>query len=163
MKWELGNSPDDRHCPSCSALAGQVHSAAEWESAGLRPGAGRLFCGEHCHCRLVVTDDPKRGNLAAVRALYGGGNLGNAAKLVKDAKWALRNNWTEEARDASLAVRKAKAKKRGKDLEDEGDGDARGSEEEKKKAKEREKARERALARVREKLRRKAAEGARGA
>ena len=158
MKWELGNSPEDRHCPSCSALAGMVQSEAAWEAAGLRPKSGRLFCGEHCHCRLVETDEAIRGDLGAVRALYGGENLGNAAQLVKDAKWALRNNWTEEARDASLAVRKAKAKKRDED-EDEGDADAGVSEEEKKKAKEREKARERALARVREKLRRKAVKG----
>ena len=81
----------------------------------------------------------------------------NAESLVREAKWALRNNWTEEARDASLAVRKAKAKKRGLDDEDEDAVTV------KKKVKDREKARERAVARVREKLRRKAAEGAKGA
>jgi len=169
LKWVLGNSPEDRHCPSCSALAGMVQTEAAWEAAGLRPKSGRLFCGEHCHCRLVETDEAVRGDLGAVRALYGNEALGNAEcgvrsaeynvrELVKEAKWALRNNWTEEARDASLAVRKAKAKKRDEDEEDQGAED---SEEEKKKAEEKAKARERAMARAREKFRKKAAEGAR--
>lgn len=165
LKWVLGDSPEDRHCPSCSALAGMVQTEAAWEAAGLRPKSGRLFCREHCHCRLVETDEAVWGDLGSVRALYERPALGNAGgrsaefgvrsaeSLVREAKWALRNNWTEEARDASLAVRRAKAKKRGKDLEDEGVEDAGLSGDEKKRAKEREKARERALARVREKVR----------
>ncbi|MCC5847469.1 MAG: hypothetical protein JJU29_05175 [Verrucomicrobia bacterium] len=149
LKWALGNSPEDRHCPSCTALAGMVQTEAAWEAAELRPKSGRLFCGEHCHCRLVETDDPVQGDLEAVQALYEGNALGNAARLaavramaslhVQEAKWALRNNWTEEAREASLAVRRAKAKKR--------DGDEDGDEDKAKK-------RSKELKRIREKLRR---------
>ncbi len=163
LKWVLGNSPEDRHCPSCSALAGMVQTEAAWEAAGLRPKSGRLFCGGHCHCSLVETDEAVRGDLGAVRALYGNAALGNASGLadvreravlfVREAKWALRNNWTEEARAASVEVRKAKAKKRDED-EDGEDQDAEGSEEDKKKAEEKKKARERAMARARMRLRR---------
>ncbi len=129
LKWVLGNSPEDRHCPSCSALAGMVQTEGAWEAARLRPKSGRLFCGGHCHCSLVETDEPVRGDLGSVRALYGNEALGNAdnglrgaefhvRKLLKEAKWALRNNWSEEARDASIEVRKAKAKKRDDDEDD---------------------------------------------
>ncbi|MCX6995688.1 MAG: hypothetical protein NTV49_01040 [Kiritimatiellaeota bacterium] len=51
--WELGVSPDGRHCPSCVAYAGQVHTMAEWNAAGVRPGAAGLYCQGDCHCRLA--------------------------------------------------------------------------------------------------------------
>ncbi|MCH8512323.1 MAG: hypothetical protein LAT83_11820 [Kiritimatiellae bacterium] len=146
LKWVLGNSPDDRHCPSCSALAGLVLPESTWENAGLRPKSGRLFCGEHCHCRLVETDEAVQENLGAVTALYEGeaanssaisGIRKQALRLVWGEKMALRNNWSDEARQASIEVRKAKSKKRDLD-EDET-------------AKEKKK---RELQRIREKLRR---------
>jgi hypothetical protein len=125
LKWVLGNSPEDRHCPSCSALAGLVLPQSTWENAGLAPKSGRLFCGEHCHCRLVETDEPVRGNLGGVTALYGGhaanssanaDNRERALRLVREAKDSLRNNWSDEAREASIEVRKASARK--PDLDD---------------------------------------------
>jgi len=71
LKWVLGDG--DRNCPSCSGLAGQVHSEADWDAAGIRPGAGLLYCQGHCHCRLVETVEAVSGNLAAavVRAEVG--------------------------------------------------------------------------------------------
>ena len=49
--WVLG--ANDRHCPSCAALAGQVRTMAEWEAAGETPGSAELLCGGNCHCALV--------------------------------------------------------------------------------------------------------------
>ena len=83
FQWVLGDTKDGRHCPSCSRLAGQVHTMAEWDAAGLRPGSTGLCC-KGCQCSLVETSEGSRGTLA---------NTG----------------WTNEARQASIEVRRAKA------------------------------------------------------
>ena len=49
FKWVLGDSPGGRHCPSCAAVAGQVHTMAEWNASGVTPGAGGLYCQGNCH------------------------------------------------------------------------------------------------------------------
>jgi hypothetical protein len=46
FKWTL--SGDGKHCPSCAAVAGQVHTMAEWDAAGIRPGGGALYCLGKC-------------------------------------------------------------------------------------------------------------------
>jgi len=93
FKWVLG--VHDRHCPSCAGLAGQVHSMADWDAAGLRPGSAGLFCQGHCHCELVETDEPESGDLAAVavraevenrRRRGEGGNLKAEMGAYNDAK-----------------------------------------------------------------------------
>lgn len=110
-RWELGETEDERHCPSCAALAGQVHTKQEWEDAGLSPGAGALYCHRNCHCSLVKTDEAVTGTLndAPQRKPApesDGERIGNAASEDD----ALANvGWTDEARAASLAVRRAKA------------------------------------------------------
>ena len=49
--WVTG--ANDRHCPRCAALAGQVRTMAEWEAAGETPGSTELLCGGNCRCQLV--------------------------------------------------------------------------------------------------------------
>jgi hypothetical protein len=66
FKWVLGESPEGRHCPSCAALAGQVHTMEAWDVAGVRPVAGGLYCQGECHCRLVETGAPETGDLGTV-------------------------------------------------------------------------------------------------
>lgn len=52
LMWELGKT--ERHCSSCLALNGQIHTAAEWRSAGIRPQSPDLRCGGwNCDCRLT--------------------------------------------------------------------------------------------------------------
>ena len=109
LKWVLGES--DRKCPSCLALAGQVHTEADWDAAGLRPGAEKLYCKENCHCSLVETDDPVSGSL---------GDLPIRKGEVVNRQETMKNNWSDEARAASLAVRRAKAAAR-RALQDGGD------------------------------------------
>ena len=87
FQWVLGDTKDGRHCPTCSRLAGQVHTMAEWDAAGLRPGGAGLCCQGNCQCHLEETDEGSRGTLA---------NTG----------------WTNEARQASIEVRRAKASRR---------------------------------------------------
>jgi len=100
FKWVLGSSPDERHCPSCEALAGQVHTQAEWDSLGLKPGGESLYCQDGCHCRLVETDGTGTGSHTAVPL----------RKPAEEDGDALSNaGWSDEARAASLAVRRAKA------------------------------------------------------
>ena len=96
FKWELGDTPEGRHCPSCTAVAGQVHTMAEWNAAGMTPGAGALMCQGNCQCQLVPTDEPSGGAVVA----------GPMRKITN-------TGWTEEARAASLAVRRTKAAARG--------------------------------------------------
>ncbi len=96
FKWVLGNTPEGRHCPSCVAVAGQVHTMAEWDAAGVRPGAGALMCQGNCQCQLVPTDEPSGGAVVA----------GPMRKITN-------TGWTVEARVASLAVRRSKAAVRG--------------------------------------------------
>jgi hypothetical protein len=145
LKWVLGESPEDRHCPSCEKLSGQVHTAAEWSAAGISPKHSGLYCQGHCHCKLVETGDALSGSLAGVplrKEAPGGasggqrsevgnrgsgdgsqvtGNSVSCVRLVnnkyrEDVAMILENiGWTDEARDASLAVRQAKAAKRGGD------------------------------------------------
>jgi len=96
----------------------------EWEEAGLGPGGDGLYCQGNCHCSLVKTDDPATGDLkgAPVRKEDAGvkedvmadpaSSLRNyaAASRNSDVNGALANiGWTDEARAASLAVRRAKA------------------------------------------------------
>ena len=96
FKWVLGASPKDRHCPSCAGLAGKVHTMAEWDASGLRPGCGALYCQGNCHCALVPTDEPSGGAVAP-------GPLREVANT----------GWTDQARAASLAVRRSHAAARG--------------------------------------------------
>jgi hypothetical protein len=112
FKWTLGTSPEDRHCPSCVALAGQVHSMTDWDAAGLAPGAGCLYCQGSCHCSLVKTDAAAAGDLsdAPQRKPDPPPPLGGSAETsTEDGKVISNKGWTDEARAASLAVRRAKA------------------------------------------------------
>ena len=53
--WRLGATID--HCSDCLNLDGQVHTAAEWRSAGIEPQSPDLECGGyHCDCRLERTE-----------------------------------------------------------------------------------------------------------
>ncbi len=125
FKWVLGDSPGG-HCPSCAALAGQVHTMADWEAAGATPGGSRLYCQGHCHCSLEPTDDPATGSAgdAPLRRDVGSTdeeeNLMNAERSLRMAEGELpedaelirylaNKGWTDAARAASLAVRRAKA------------------------------------------------------
>ncbi len=106
LKWTLGDSPDGRHCPSCQALAGQVHTKDEWDAAGIAPGADGLFCQGNCHCSLVETDEPATGRLSGTPQRKKDDAI--ADRYAPDD--ALANiGWTDEARAASIAVRQAKA------------------------------------------------------
>ena len=96
FKWALGDTPEGRHCPSCAAVAGQVHTMAEWDAAGVKPGSDALLCQGNCQCQLVPTDEPSGGPVVA----------GPMRKITN-------TGWTDEARAASLAVRQAKAGTRG--------------------------------------------------
>ena len=96
FKWTLGDTPEGRHCPSCAAVAGQVHTMAEWDAAGVKPGSDALLCQGNCQCQLVPTDEPSGGAVVA----------GPMRKITN-------TGWTDEARAASLAVRQAKAGTRG--------------------------------------------------
>jgi len=135
-RWELGDSPDDRHCPSCAALAGQVHTKADWDAAGLSPGAGGLYCQGNCHCSLVKTDDPVTGTLgdAPQRTPDAEDGDGTIADRATEDSVIANIGWTDEARAASLAVRRAKAAARkaaaekgeGKKDGDKADGDGDG-------------------------------------
>ena len=60
FEWVLGEN--ERHCPSCAALAGQVHTMKGWAQAGLKPGSARLFC-KQCHCRLEPTGREESGDV----------------------------------------------------------------------------------------------------
>jgi hypothetical protein len=100
-EWTLGDSPDGRHCPSCVALAGQVHTMREWEEAGLGPGGDGLYCQGNCHCSLEKTDDPVTGEIE--------GAPGRKADTSSEDDVISNVGWTDEARAASLAVRQAKA------------------------------------------------------
>jgi hypothetical protein len=132
FKWVLGASPEGRHCPSCLAVAGQVHTMAEWEAAGVTPGLEGLFCQEHCCCRLEATSEASSGAVvpgpmrnrsqeAGARSQKGEEKprmnpttLGNYAGASGDEGGLLANiGWTDEARVASLAVRRAKSTSRG--------------------------------------------------
>ncbi len=121
FKWELG--ANDRHCPSCAALGGQVHSAADWIARGVVPGAPALFCKGGCNCRLVPTNEVAGGVLGdvPVREVRNSerGSRNGGVSTAKDTREregdALANvGWTNEARIASLYVRREKARLRGK-------------------------------------------------
>jgi len=64
FKWVLGRTESGKHCPSCVAMAGQVHTMVEWEAAGMKPGAGALYCQGNCRCRLVATNEREKGELS---------------------------------------------------------------------------------------------------
>jgi hypothetical protein len=122
FKWVLGDTPEGRHCPSCTAVAGQVHTMAEWDAAKVKPGADGLFCQGNCQCQLVPTDEPSGGavvagpvrdleNRGTVEQSDGGTGGVSTAKgaTVREGKMLANIGWTDEARAASLAVRQAKA------------------------------------------------------
>ena len=119
FQWVLGDTKDGRHCPSCSALAGQVHTMAEWDAAGLRPGAAGLCC-KGCQCSLEETTDGSRGALSDVQVRHGdpvgnrqdvverSGGDGAPPSMAKRGR-LVNTGWTNEARAASIVVRRAKA------------------------------------------------------
>ena len=98
MKWSLGSNDD--HCPSCTGLAGQIHPQTVWDDANVRPGGGRLFCRDSCRCTLEPTTESERGNLAVVKL---------RENVMNRSPDKLENEWSDAARAASIAVRKAKA------------------------------------------------------
>jgi hypothetical protein len=117
FKWVLGNSPEG-HCPSCAALAGQVRTMAEWQGIGAEPGTGGLYCQGNCHCSLEPTDDAASGSVNGVPVRKGGWKLMNGDGLFSSAEdeaavdFLVNTGWTDEARAASLAARRAKAGQR---------------------------------------------------
>ena len=123
FKWVLGDTPEGRHCPSCSAVAGQVHTMAEWDAAKVKPGADGLCCQGNCKCRLDPTTDaasaaltnvPLRKVQNAARSAQSGEGFATGTDAKGRDGNALANvGWTDEARNASLEVRRAKARLRG--------------------------------------------------
>jgi len=122
FKWVLGDTPEGRHCPSCAAVAGQVHTMAEWDAAKVKPGADGLFCQGNCQCQLVPTNEPSGGavvagpvrdleNRGTVEQSDGGTGGVSTAKgaTVREGEMLANIGWTDEARAASLAVRQSKA------------------------------------------------------
>ncbi|MEI8243898.1 MAG: phage protease, partial [bacterium] len=114
FKWVLGETPEGRHCPSCTAVAGQVHTMAEWDAAGVKPGAAVLCCQGNCKCRLDPTGDPAGGDLKDVPVrkddVIENRSGVPAPNLTTPA--LCNTGWTNEARTASLEVRRAKALRR---------------------------------------------------
>jgi len=114
FKWVLGDTPEGRHCPSCTAVAGQVHTMAEWDTAGVKPGAAVLCCQGNCKCQLSPTGDAAGGVLqdVPVRKEDAIENRGGTATGKQDPPPLRNTGWTNEARVASLEVRRAKALRR---------------------------------------------------
>jgi len=108
FKWVLGDTVGGAHCPSCTAMAGQSHTMAEWDAGGVKPGNDGLFCQGNCQCRLDPTDDPSDGPVMA-----GPVRKENADVTNRNGGVLANIGWTNEARAASLAVRQAKAAARG--------------------------------------------------
>jgi len=108
--WLLGDPPKGPHCGECASRNGQVKTLLEW----LRMPAP--MC--HCYCRLaeVGKDVPEGYDPTAVTL-----NLGNrwsdaarsASLAARRAKygsgWGPSKGWSDAARAASLAVRREKA------------------------------------------------------
>jgi hypothetical protein len=128
FKWVLGETEGGRHCPSCAAAAGQVHTMTEWDAAGVKPGAAVLCCQGNCKCRLEATGEPAGGVLGDVPVRKKEGEMRNAEREMRSGdgegsrgergdrrgRDVLANiGWTDAARAASLAVRRAKAAARG--------------------------------------------------
>jgi hypothetical protein len=113
FKWVLGNTPEGRHCPSCGAVAGQVHTMAEWDAAGVKPGVDGLLCQGNCQCQLVPTDEQSGGAVVAGPMRNCAGNVSRKGADAQSEKTLANTGWTDEARSASLAVRQAKAGARG--------------------------------------------------
>jgi hypothetical protein len=127
FKWVLGETEGGRHCPSCAAAAGQVHTMAEWDAAGVKPGSAGLCCQGNCKCRLEATGDAVGGVLGDVPVRKKEGEMRNAECGMRSGEGdasrggagAQRGGvvanigWTDAARAASLAVRRAKAAARG--------------------------------------------------
>ena len=136
--WVLGESPDGRHCPSCAAVAGQVHTMAEWEAAGVKPGSGGLYCQGNCCCRLEPSADASSGAVTPGPMRFGlgepeieaGNSRGVAGVKLEDllanirlrrrhggppgsdeefAGYLANTGWTDVARVAAVAVRQEKA------------------------------------------------------
>ena len=114
FKWVLGDTPEGRHCPSCTAVAGQVHTMAEWDAAGVKPGAAVLCCQGNCKCKLAPTGDAAAGVLkdVPVRKEDAIENHACGATAKQDAPLLRNTGWTNEARVVSLEVRRAKALRR---------------------------------------------------
>jgi hypothetical protein len=113
FKWVLGNTPEGRHCPSCAAVAGQVHTMAEWDAGGVKPGADGLLCQGNCQCQLVPTDEAAGGSLADVPVRNRSDDASRKGDSAQGGKTLANTGWTDEARAASLAVRQSKAGARG--------------------------------------------------
>lgn len=122
FKWTLGDSPGGRHCPSCAALAGQVHTMDEWNAAGLTPGSAVLYCGGHCHCSLAETDEPETGDIGGTPVREPDEvETRNARGWLIEAKKVLRNRrripspqssppWGEEAARGVVAAEKRRCR-----------------------------------------------------
>lgn len=71
LQWQLG--PTAEHCPQCSALAGIVAFASEWDQLLVRPQHPpnpHLGChGWRCHCSLVPVD--RRRSPRAMESILG--------------------------------------------------------------------------------------------
>ena len=113
FKWVLGDTPEGRHCPSCAAVAGQVHTMADWDAAGVKPGADGLLCQGNCQCQLVPTDEAAGGSLADVPLRNRSDDASRKGVRSQGGTALANTGWTDEARAASLAVRQAKAGVRG--------------------------------------------------
>lgn len=49
--WLLG--PTEKHCITCLANSGQMHTMKEWSAAGMYPGSSALACGGYqCACKF---------------------------------------------------------------------------------------------------------------
>jgi hypothetical protein len=82
---------------------------AEWKAAKVTPGAGGLYCQGNCKCRLEKTTDAAGGVLkdVPVRKEKPVKNSGTGGRA--DGETVANVGWTDEARAASLEVRRAKA------------------------------------------------------
>ena len=114
----------------CSLLVRPAR-LAEWDAAGVEPGADGLLCQGNCQCQLVPTDEPSGGAVVAGplrkntlvdnsgqrSEASGQRTAGDSAHEIRETTRngdALANTgWTDEARVASLAVRQAKVKLHG--------------------------------------------------
>ena len=113
FQWVLGNTPEGRHCPSCAAVAGHVHTMAEWDAAGVKPGADGLLCQGNCQCQLVPTDEQSGGAVVAGPMRNNAATQGAEKSKTQKVEALANTGWTDEARAASLAVRQSKAGVRG--------------------------------------------------
>ena len=92
--WQLGNPPGGgAHCSDCLARNGLVKTLKEWHAMP-RP---------KCHCCCTLAEVDAAAPAASDPATADGGSFADFGALAN-------KGWTDEARAASLAVRRAKAK-----------------------------------------------------